>query len=273
MISQPPTFKDERPIDQLLAVMRRLRDPENGCPWDVEQTFQTIAPYTLEEAYEVVEAIESGSMAELCDELGDLLLQVVFHAQMAAEQNAFAFDDVVFAIINKMIRRHPHIFGSGDARSKDDVRETWEAIKSAEKGQADRSTNSALNGVAVALPALVRAQKIGKRAARTGFDWETPDAVLRKLDEELGELADAREARSEADVEEEFGDVLFTLANLARHLNIDGETALRRATLKFEARFKAMEATANNDGASLADMDPETLERRWVAAKSATQSE
>lgn len=252
-------------LTPLADILTRLRDPESGCPWDKMQTFFTIAPYTIEEAYEVRDAIERGDMLDLCDELGDLLLQVVYHARMAEEASAFALADVVAGICDKMIRRHPHVFGddSGAALPADH----WDAIKAAERvaksGTAQMKTNtgpSAVDGVATALPALVRAQKIQKRAARVGFDWPDAAPVVVKLAEELAELdaADTHEARTE-----EIGDILFTAVNLARHHHVDAEQALRQATAKFERRFKAMEGYQP----ALDGMDAEGLELLWQRAK------
>ncbi len=216
----------------LVAIMARLRDPDNGCPWDREQSFATIAPYTIEEAYEVADACERDDMAALRDELGDLLLQAVYHARMAEERGAFAIDDVVAAICAKMVRRHPHVFGDGDGPG-------WEALKAAERDHAD--DRSALAGVAVALPALLRAEKLQKRAARTGFDWPEAKGPRVKIDEELAEVEAADDDAARV---EEIGDLLFAVVNWARHLEVDAEAALRAASAKFERRFRAMEDTA-----------------------------
>ncbi|MET0240262.1 MAG: nucleoside triphosphate pyrophosphohydrolase [Sphingobium sp.] len=243
----------EPDITPLANVMARLRDPATGCPWDVEQDFASIAPYTIEEAYEVADAIARGDMADLRDELGDLLLQVVFHSRMAEEQGAFTLSDVIGAITAKLIRRHPHVFGDGAPTPG------WESIKADERKNAGAA--GALDGVAVALPALMRAEKLQKRAARTGFDWTEKAAVRDKLLEELAEL-DAAET-SDA-VEDEAGDLLFSAVNLVRHLGVDPEVALRRANLKFEARFRAMEASA---GAAFAGLSLEQKEVLWVEAK------
>ncbi len=223
----------EAPLDRLLAIMRRLRDPERGCEWDVAQTFATIAPYTIEEAYEVADAIAREDLADLKDELGDLLLQVVFHARIAEEAGAFAFDDVASAIADKMERRHPHIFGD----TAEGGHHLWEQIKAEER--AAKSDAGALAGVALGLPALTRAEKLGKRAARIGFDWPDASGPRAKIDEELAEI-DA--AVTDAEVEEEIGDLLFSIANYARHRGVDPEAALRAANAKFERRFRAMEA-------------------------------
>jgi nucleoside triphosphate diphosphatase len=244
------------PLERLRFIMARLRHPETGCPWDLEQSFATIAPYTIEEAYEVADACERGDLAALKDELGDLLLQVVFHSQMAGEQGAFDFDAVADAISDKMIRRHPHVFEPGADRTEGPI--GWEAIKAAER--ADNPDTSALAGVAKALPALMRAEKLQKRAARTGFDWPDPSGPRSKIDEELAEIAQAEPQ----DREEELGDLLFSVVNYARHLSIDPELALRRANAKFEARFRAIETT---DGFSALSLDEK--EALWVAAKQA----
>src|SRR5580658_1839370 len=222
--------KMTRPIDRLLDIMARLRDPEDGCPWDREQNFSTIAPYTIEEAYEVSDAIERGDMPALKDELGDLLLQVVFHARMAEEAGLFAFGDVATAIADKMVRRHPHVFGDAEIASVAEQNEAWEAHKAAER-QARGDNGSVLDGVALALPALLRAAKISRRAARIGFDWPDARAVLPKIAEEIAELEHEMDSGGgPAALEEEMGDLLFAVANLARKLDIELETAVRGAT-------------------------------------------
>ncbi|PZO87608.1 MAG: nucleoside triphosphate pyrophosphohydrolase [Sphingomonas sanxanigenens] len=248
------------PLGKLVAIMARLRDPENGCPWDIEQDFRTIAPYTIEEAYEVADAIERDDMAALKDELGDLLLQVVFHARMAEEADQFDVSDVIGAICDKMIRRHPHVFGDGEARDGDAVIVNWEAIKAAERADKDED-KSALAGVAAALPALLRAEKLQKRAARVGFDWPDAEGPRAKVSEELAEIA---QASSYDEVEEEVGDLLFATVNFARHLKVDPESALRKANLKFERRFRAMEASA---GAQFPALSLDAKEALWEAAK------
>ncbi|HEU4960037.1 MAG TPA: nucleoside triphosphate pyrophosphohydrolase [Sphingomonas sp.] len=255
MNPEPPC----RPIDRLLAVMARLRDPMRGCEWDTVQTFATIAPYTIEEAYEVADAIQRDDMAELKDELGDLLLQVVFHARMAEESGLFGFDDVATAIADKMERRHPHIFGD----RAEGGHHLWEQIKAEERaarGKPDAPT-SALDGVALGLPALLRAEKLQKRAAHTGFDWPDPSGARAKIDEELAEVETAATA---AEREEEIGDLLFAVVNWARKLGIDPEAALRAANTKFERRFRAMEQTA---GDAFAALDLDAKEALWVSAK------
>lgn len=248
-----------RHIDDLLNIMRQLRDPQSGCPWDLEQTFDTIAPYTVEEAYEVAEAIELNDLHGLRDELGDLLLQVVFHAQMASELNEFEFADVVEAICQKMTRRHPHVFGDGEAATRDDVRKTWQQIKREERGK-----QGVLAGVPRALPALKRAQKLGSRAAGVGFDWPDETGALAKLEEELGELKAAMDSGRAADVEEEMGDLLFSITNLCRHRGIDAEAALGQATAKFIRRFEHVEQRLQEaDG----DLNLEDMESAWEQAK------
>lgn len=252
----------------LLGIMARLRDPAGGCPWDLEQDFASIAPYTIEEAYEVADAIDRGDHAALKDELGDLLLQVVFHSQMAHEQGLFSFADVVQAICDKMIRRHPHVFANEEMDSAPAVSANWEAIKASERRASMDGDNSALSGVARALPALMRAQKIQKRAAATGFDWPDSDGAEAKLIEEIGEL---RAAAVHDDRFEEAGDLLFAAVNVLRHYGIDAETALKAGTAKFERRFRSMERSARaadqaaaQDFAQMSLADKETL---WQQAK------
>jgi ATP diphosphatase len=253
-----------RSIDRLLAIMARLRDPARGCPWDREQNFATIAPYTIEEAYEVADAIERGDMTALKDELGDLLFQVVFHARMAEEAGLFGFRDVAEAIADKMERRHPHVFGDAEIASVAAQNEAWEAHKAAER-QASGAAASVLDGVALALPALLRAAKISRRAARIGFDWPDACAVIPKLAEEIVELeAELDQGADPAMVEEEMGDLLFAAANLARKLDIEPETALRRATAKFERRFRQVEALAAERGIG---RDLDALEALWQEVK------
>ncbi len=264
-----PTQMNPRDIETLLAVMRRLRDPETGCPWDREQTFETIAPYTIEEAYEVADAISRGDMAELKKELGDLLLQVVFHARMAEEAGYFAFPDVVAAIVEKLVFRHPHVFGSEEERGKV-APDFWERAKEAERAAESKATaeESALDGIAAALPALMRAEKLQKRAARVGYDWPDTHGVVEKVCEEARELVRAAVAMDAAAVEEEVGDLLFSVVNLARHLKVDAETALRKANEKFERRFRAAERLAKERGQSLRDLSPEQLDALWNEVKS-----
>ena len=265
-----PERMDRRDIETLLAVMRRLRDPERGCPWDVEQTFETIAPYTIEEAYEVADAISRGSMDDLKEELGDLLLQVVFHARMAEEEGHFAFPDVVQAINDKMIFRHPHVFGAEHERGQ--VREGfWDRAKDAEKARkttaGEKEQTSILDDVPLALPALTRAEKLQKRAARAGYDWPDAEGVLAKLDEELDELREAVRKNDRDGIEDELGDLFFTLVNLARHLQVDPEKALRRANDKFSRRFHAAERMARENGRPLNALSAWELDDLWDAAK------
>ena len=245
-------------ITPLTNIMARLRDRDTGCPWDIAQNFATIAPYTIEEAYEVADAIERNDLDALKDELGDLLLQVVFHSQMASEQSAFTLQDVVNAICDKMVRRHPHVFGDISAASHE-VPDNWETIKAAER--SDNDDNSALAGVALALPALLRAQKIQKRAARTGFDWPDQSGVRDKIIEELDEVSEATTAEH---VTEEIGDLLFAVVNLARFHQVDAEHALKQANTKFERRFRDMELSA---GDVFVDLSLEQKEELWQQAK------
>jgi len=255
-------------LTHLLAIMARLRDELHGCPWDREQNFATIAPYTIEEAYEVADAIAHGDMAALKDELGDLLFQIVFHARMAEEAGLFAFDDVAVAISEKMLRRHPHVFGDAEVSSSAAQSEAWEQHKQAERQARARQSgesDSILDGVALALPALLRAVKIQARAARTGFDWSDASSVFAKLEEEIIEIRAEIDRNTDSDaLEDEMGDILFTAANLARKLDIDPEAALRRATAKFERRFRRVEAlaTARATGTGL-----EALDALWQEVK------
>ncbi len=252
-------------MQKLLEIMAQLRNPEGGCPWDLEQDFASIAPYTIEEAYEVADAILRDDMAELESELGDLLLQVVFHAQMAREAGHFDFEAVARNINDKMIRRHPHVFGDAPARDAGKVEGAWERIKAEErKGHADQS---ALAGIAVALPALKRAQKLGKRAATVGFDWPDASGPTAKIHEELAELDDAVAGNDRDAVAEEVGDLLFSVANLARHLGVDAEAALSAANSKFDRRFRAVEAAIAAEGQTLPEQPLEALEAAWQAAK------
>jgi MazG family protein len=250
-------------LDRLLAIMERLRDPEHGCPWDREQDFATIAPYTIEEAYEVADAIERSDMAALKDELGDLLFQVVFHARMAQEAGLFAFDDVAEAVSEKMVRRHPHVFGDVEIADAAAQTEAWETHKAKERAAAGAAA-SVLDGVALALPALLRAAKISRRAARIGFDWPDAQGVLAKIREEIVEI-EAEIATGDAErLEDEVGDLLFAAANLARKLDVEPETALRRATAKFERRFRRVERLAAERGI-VRDLD--ALEALWQQVK------
>lgn len=255
-------------IDRLLEIMRRLRDPETGCPWDIAQDFDSIAPYTIEEAYEVADAIQRRDWAELEGELGDLLLQTVYHAAMGAEAGHFSFQSVVRAISDKMVARHPHVFG-GESRDKSAEQQTadWEAIKATERaGKAQQGT---LDGVAIGLPALLRALKLQKRAARVGFDWPSTTQVLDKMQEEAAELVEARDSLTQAEVEEEYGDLLFVMANLGRHLGLDPEAALRGANAKFTRRFEGVEARLAETGKTPSDSTLEEMDALWEAVKAA----
>ncbi|MDA7424856.1 nucleoside triphosphate pyrophosphohydrolase [Thalassococcus lentus] len=250
-------------MPRLLEIMRRLRDPETGCPWDIEQDFSTIAPYTIEEAYEVADAIERSAWDELKGELGDLLFQSVFHAQMASEKGLFTFDEVADGMSDKMVARHPHVFGD-ETRDKSAEQQTadWEAIKAAER--AAKARGGVLDDVALGLPALMRAVKLQKRAARVGFDWPSTDEVIDKIVEEAQEL---READDPAHQREEFGDLLFVMANLARHLKIDPEEALRAANAKFTRRFESIERALAEQGRTPKDSNLEEMDALWDAAK------
>ncbi|NNU15067.1 nucleoside triphosphate pyrophosphohydrolase [Parvularcula sp. ZS-1/3] len=264
MAKTPPT--DVRSIEGLKELMAKLRDPDGGCPWDVEQDHKSIARYCIEEAYEVVDAIEHGSDADLVNELGDLLLQVVFHAQMAKERGAFTFEDVVEGIVTKMVRRHPHVFEAADGRDADGQTVQWEEMKARER--AEKGDDSLLADVPVGLPALSRAEKLTKRAARVGFEWEKPEHILDKLEEEIGELREAMASGDERHTEEELGDVAFCVANIGRRLKIDTETALRFTNEKFEKRFRHIEARVEGSGRNFEDHSLEELEAYWQEAKS-----
>jgi MazG family protein len=292
-LHQPSSMAENTPrpytIGDLLRVMARLRDPETGCPWDRDQTFATIAPYTIEEAYEVAEAIARSDLDALKDELGDLLLQVVYHARMAEEDGCFAFGDVVDAITAKMIRRHPHVFEDASLRDSFLASGTWERIKAEEKatrggatrgsavhGSAGRGATdevgSLLDDVPVALPALTRAVKLQKKAARVGFDWPSLAPVLAKIEEEIAELKAAIADKKSAKVTEEFGDLLFVMANVARHLGVDPEGALRDANAKFVRRFRSIEAALRAEGRTPQDATLEEMDQLWDEAK-ATETE
>jgi MazG family protein len=259
------------PLERLLAVMAWLRDRQHGCPWDIDQTFRTIAPYTIEEAYEVADAIERDDMPALKEELGDLLLQVVYHSQMASEAGAFRFEDVAAAIADKMVDRHPHVFGDLEVADADEQTIYWEARKAAERAKKAGGTEPAgtLDGVARALPALLRAEKIQKRAARVGFDWKTIGPVIDKIEEELGELrAELDAGKTDPDrIMDELGDVLFAVANLARHCKVDPEAALRSTNDKFEKRFRYVEAQLALQGRKPAEAALEEMEALWQEAK------
>lgn len=270
-------MKASKDITALLELMARLRDPASGCPWDVEQTFATIAPYTLEEAYEVADAIERDDMADLVDELGDLLLQVVFHARIAEEAGHFDFGDVVEAIMTKMIRRHPHVFGDEKARGKQLAKGMWEKIKAAEKaekaakraalGKTSDTPPSLLDDVPRVLPALTRGLKLQKKAATVGFDWSEAAPIFDKLDEETAELREALANGRQHDIVEEYGDLLFVMVNLARHLDIEPEAALNEANGKFARRFRYIEAALAIQNVSLQDATLDQMEALWIEAK------
>ena len=260
-------------MDQLIAIMERLRNPDDGCPWDVEQSFASIAPHTIEEAYEVADAIEHDDMVGLKDELGDLLFQVVFHSRIAQERGTFDFADVVASVSEKMIRRHPHVFGDSLIDNAHQQALAWEEIKAAERASKNASgkpqDDSAMAGVISALPALLRAQKLQKRAARVGFDWPDTGPVFDKLQEEIAEVAAEMTETPDRDrLEDEIGDLLFVCVNLARKLDIDAETALRRGNRKFERRFRQMERTATTAGTAFSGLDLDRMEQLWTDVKS-----
>ncbi len=274
------TAHDKATIADLLDVMAALRTPVTGCPWDLEQTFETIAPYTIEEAYEVADAIERGDIVDLREELGDLLLQVVYHARIAEEAGHFAFDDVVAGITTKMIRRHPHVFGDEQTRAEGAQPGFWERIKAEEKAEKARRRaqrggpapnsayeNGVLSDVPPALPALTRALKLQKKAARVGFDWSTLGPVIAKLREELAELEAALAAGPKDEIEAEFGDLLFVMTNIARHLQIDPEAALKRTNAKFVRRFARIEALLAEHGKTPQEATLEEMDALWDAAK------
>ncbi|NNE04773.1 MAG: nucleoside triphosphate pyrophosphohydrolase [Xanthomonadales bacterium] len=251
-------------MNELLQIMKRLRDPEHGCPWDVEQDFASIAPYTVEEAYEVADAIQRNDLVNLRDELGDLLLQVVFHAQMADEQGEFNFSDVVAGISDKLVRRHPGVFGDEEVRSAQQQSDTWDRIKSEERAASGES--SMLDGVPRGMAELQRSVKLQKRAGEAGFEWPSAEPVLEKIDEELEELRDAMANGGQAEITDELGDLLFVMANLARQLDVDPAAALRHANHKFEKRFRAMEALAGGPD-TLRDLPLDDMERLWQKVK------
>ncbi|MBB5538114.1 nucleoside triphosphate pyrophosphohydrolase [Rhizobium giardinii] len=270
-------MQPSKDITRLIEIMAALRQPETGCPWDVVQTFETIKPYTLEEAYEVADAIERGDMDDLCDELGDLLLQVVFHARMAEEAGHFAFADVVEAITRKMIRRHPHVFARSDADTPEAVKLQWSEIKQAEKaerrarrarhGLPEDTHKGHLDSVQRSFPALVEALKLQERAAKVGFDWSSPEPILDKIEEEIAELREALAAKDKAKVAEELGDLIFAVVNIGRHVNADPEMALRGTNTKFRRRFSHIEAELETAGESLEAATLERMEELWQAAK------
>ncbi len=259
---------DKQHISNLLDIMARLRDPDEGCVWDLEQTFESIAPYTLEEAYEVVDAITREDLDDLRDELGDLLLQVVYHARMAEEGGAFRFGDVVAGICDKMVRRHPNVFGTARIDTAEGQIGAWEAIKAKERGEAG-SGAGVLDGVPVALPALQRGTKLSNRAARVGFDWPDTASVREKVDEELAELDEACGAGNEADMAAEMGDTLFSLVNLCRHLKLDPERCLREANARFESRFRRLEVLVQAQEGDWGNYDIQALEQLWQKVKQA----
>jgi nucleoside triphosphate diphosphatase len=267
-----------RDISRLLEIMAALRDPQTGCPWDVVQTFETIVPYTLEEAHEVADAVERNDMPDLCEELGDLLLQVVFHARMAEELGHFAFGDVVQAITEKMIRRHPHVFGDEDARSAGMAKGMWNRIKAEEK--ALRAQRRSLTGQALpeeafldavpgSLPAIAQSVKLQEQAAKVGFDWTEPAPILDKIEEEIGELRDVMGSGDEARIREEYGDILFAMMNLGRRLGIEPDSALRKTNAKFRSRFGYVEKNLRNQGVPLENAGLSRMEELWQEAKSA----
>ena len=268
-LSDPPS--DDKPIDRLIAIMARLRDPQAGCAWDLEQTFATIAPYTVEEAYEVADAIERGDLSDLREELGDLLLQVVFHSRMAQEQGAFAFDDVADAISEKMIRRHPHVFGPESQRTSAEQTHAWEVIKAQERATKGKN-QSLLDDVPTGLPALTRAVKLTARAARVGFDWPDVSFVFDKLREETAELEAEIESGDRAKMRDELGDILFVCANLARKLDLEPEDALRSTNAKFARRFQFIEAELAARGKSPEQSDLAEMDALWDAAKAAEKA-
>lgn len=261
-MTQNPADMDPRRIETLRAIMKALRTPATGCPWDLEQSFETIAPYTIEEAYEVADAILNGTRADLCEELGDLLLQAVYHAQMADEEGSFTFDDVIAAVNRKMIRRHPHVFGGETARSVTLAKGFWEENKAREREGKPKA--GLLDGIPAALPALTRALKLQAKAARAGFDWPSVENVYEKIAEEVAEFRAAPDERKP----EEFGDLLFAMANVARHLGIDPEAALRCTNAKFERRFAHIEARLAEAGKSPAESNLDEMDALWNEAKS-----
>ncbi|MCL4146301.1 UNVERIFIED_CONTAM: hypothetical protein GTU68_039700 [Idotea baltica] len=252
-------------MENLRYLMRRLRKPKTGCPWDIKQTFDTITPYTLEEVYEVVDTIEREDYPHLKEELGDLLFQVVFYGQLAEEKSLFSFEDIVSSLIQKLVLRHPHVFPEGTLENESGIKQKWESIKKVERKK--KGHNSILADVPLSLPALTRAQKIQKRAANHGFDWPSIDGVLNKLDEESNELKAAISQDDKENTDEELGDLMFTLVNLCRHLNVDAETSLRKATRKFEQRFHHVEKTVSSKGQDFSEIPLEELDQFWNEAK------
>jgi MazG family protein len=264
-MTRPPSGTGET-FERLVAIMARLRSPD-GCPWDREQSFDTIKPYLLEEAYEVMDAIDARDWPALADELGDLLLQVVFFAQMASEQNSFSINDSIEAINSKLVRRHPHVFGNGTAKTADEVKTRWDEIKAAEKKDAGKTEKGLLDSIPRTQPALVEAQQIGNRVAKVGFEWENVSGVLAKLHEELAELERAGTGGSPEEVEDEIGDLLFVLVNLARFHRVDAEQALRKAYAKFRRRFSYVEQGLATRGKSCSEASLEEMEGLWQEAK------
>lgn len=262
-------------IDDLVFLMERLRDPISGCPWDVKQSFNSIVPYTLEEVYEVIDSIENCDFKHLKEELGDLLFQIIFYCNLADEKNLFNLNDVITCVVEKLISRHPHVFPDGKLSSKnlnpkeqlntEDIKKKWEEIKSNERKK--KGQNSILADIPLALPSLMRAQKIQKRAATFGFDWKTNQEIFNKVDEEVSELSEAISKNDIENINEELGDLMFTVVNLCRHLNVDAEVALRGSTKKFERRFNYIERKLDKDGQTLSDTKPELLEMLWCEAK------
>ncbi|GAA6153719.1 nucleoside triphosphate pyrophosphohydrolase [Pseudoteredinibacter isoporae] len=263
-------MSETQSMDQLLAIMTQLRNPEGGCPWDLEQNFASIVPSTLEEAYEVADAIESNDMPQLKEELGDLLFQVVFYSQLGKEGNLFDFNDVADAISQKLLHRHPHVFGDKHLQDEDAIHQNWENLKAQER--AAKGLSSVLADIPLALPALSRAQKLQRRAANVGFDWKTPQAVLDKLDEEHQEFTEAMTANNREAMADELGDMMFCLVNLARHLKLDAETVLRQANRKFERRFNDVETQVVHSGEDWPAHSPEQLEAYWRQAKENTRN-
>ena len=261
--------ENEDAIEQLIEVMKRLRSPEGGCPWDLEQTFETIAPYTIEEAYEVSDAINRGDINDIKEELGDLLLQVVFHSQIADEAGHFSIQEVAATIVKKMIHRHPHVFKKTGERTSQEQSAAWEEIKAAERmsNSAQGVRSSALDGVAIALPALLRAEKLQKRAARVGFDWTETNRIFDKLNEEIDEVKEAIETSNKSEIVDEIGDLIFVCANLARKLDIKPEEALRQANSKFERRFRGMEKMAAQNRQEFSELELDQQEALWNAVK------
>ncbi|MDB5505806.1 MAG: mazG [Devosia sp.] len=268
-------MEPSRDLSRLIEIMARLRDPLTGCPWDLEQDFASIRNYTIEEAYEVADAIDRGDFDDLREELGDLLLQPIYHAQLAAEAGHFDIGDVILAITTKLIRRHPHVFGDVAAANAERAKESWETVKAAErqaKSLKNQEKTSILDDVAITLPALARAERLAKRAARVGFDWPDRDSVVAKVTEELVEVIEAADADDTAATHEEIGDLLFSVANLARHLGVDPEAALRDANLKFTRRFNHVEARADADGVALEAAGLARLDGYWNEIRAADKS-